>query len=141
MFTARPEYIAGLRALADALETHPDLPLPYYGTRVPLPIYIESETPAAALRQFARATTGPVEKVVTDHRLFGFELVGSFHGLRVTAVAYREAVCERIVTGTREVERTMPDPDALAAVPTVTVTDVIEDVRWECRPLLAEAAA
>jgi hypothetical protein len=31
--TDRAEYIAGLRALADVLERHPDLPLPSYGPR------------------------------------------------------------------------------------------------------------
>jgi hypothetical protein len=43
------------------------------------------------------------------------------------------------VVGTREVTEEVPDPEALAAVPKVTVTRTVEDVRWECRPLLAEA--
>lgn len=49
----------------------------------------------------------------------------------------REEICERIVTGTREVSEEVPDPEALAAVPKVTVTKTVEDVEWRCHPILA----
>lgn len=51
----------------------------------------------------------------------------------------RDAVCERVVTGTREVTEEVPDPDALASVPKVTVTKTVEDVEWVCKPLLDAA--
>jgi heme-binding NEAT domain protein len=51
----------------------------------------------------------------------------------------REEICERIVTGTREVTVEVPDPEQLAAVPTVSVTKTVEDVEWICRPLLDDA--
>lgn len=45
--------------------------------------------------------------------------------------AYRSAVCERVVTGTEQVE--VPDP----AAPLVTIVrDVVE---WVCSPLLTDA--
>lgn len=61
---------------------------------------------------------------------------------RVTMKVYsdRDQVCERIVTGTREVPVEEKDPEALAAVPTRTVMRVVEDVEWRCTPLLAAEA-
>jgi hypothetical protein len=60
----------------------------------------------------------------------------------VTAVicVYREAVCERVVVGQHEIEVTEPDPQAVASLPTVTQTKVIEDVEWRCPNLLEKAA-
>lgn len=49
-------------------------------------------------------------------------------GVDYVMTAARDQVCERVVTGTREVER--PDPDA----PLVTVTEEI--VEWRCGSLL-----
>jgi hypothetical protein len=43
------------------------------------------------------------------------------------------------VTGTREVTEQVPDPEALAAVPTTTVTRTEDVTEWVCRPLLADA--
>jgi hypothetical protein len=51
----------------------------------------------------------------------------------------RESVCTRVVTGSRTVEVEEPDPAAVAALPKVTRTQVIEDVEWRCEPLLAHA--
>jgi hypothetical protein len=47
-------------------------------------------------------------------------------------------VCERVVTGTRLETKEVPDPEALKAVPLVTVTETVEDVEWRCMPLLAD---
>ena len=60
---------------------------------------------------------------------------------RVTLEVYsdREVVCERRVTGTREVEVEEQDPEALAQVPVRTVTKVVEDVEWVCTPILDAA--
>lgn len=51
--------------------------------------------------------------------------------------AHREEVCERIVTGTREVTEQVPDPALLAEVPMVQQTRTEEIIEWQCRPLLA----
>jgi hypothetical protein len=51
----------------------------------------------------------------------------------------RNEVCEKVVTGTREVTKEVPDPEALAAVPKVTVTETVEDVEWRCHPILDAA--
>ncbi|MEV0968475.1 hypothetical protein [Microtetraspora glauca] len=133
----RAEYIKGLRALADILEAHPELPLPYEGDDASLNFIegnAEEERRGAAV--FARVMPGTVRK---EPRGEYFDLFAEIHGVRVQWIARRENVCERVVTGTREVEIEEPDPDALAAVPKVKRTVVVEDVEWQCHPILAGA--
>ncbi|MFD9949996.1 hypothetical protein ACFWYW_28440 [Nonomuraea sp. NPDC059023] len=135
----RAAYTAGLRALADILDANPDLPLPYDGDGKPLSfiegIAAESRRGAAV---FARVMPGPVEKSGTDSQ---FYLKAKLHGLRVKWIATREEMCERIVVGTREVEIEEPDPEAVAALPKVKRVEVVEDVEWKCRPVLAGEVA
>lgn len=132
----RSSYTAGLRALADLLDAHPQVPLPHYGTSgAPMAIFfLSGEDPKAALVAATRAFPGPKQKGVWDTY---YDVQGSLHGLHYKLTAFRDAVCERIVTGTREVVEEVPDPEALAAVPKVTVTTTVEDVEWKCSPLLA----
>jgi hypothetical protein len=138
--TDRAGYIAGLRQLADILEQNPALSLPYgCGTgddpsqRVTF-YYLSDEDPKGALAEFARIMPGPLQK---QEQTDCFALVGKLGALHFDGVVYRGAVCERIVTGTETVTRTVPDPDALAAVPTVEVTETVEHVEWRCLPILA----
>lgn len=132
----RTDYIAGLYALAAALDNDPDLPLPYHGASSELLVFVDTK---AEVVTYARLLHGKVDKVVTDDPNYGFTIRGTLAGLRVSVFAPRNEVCERVVVGTREVTREVPDPEALAAVPTTTVTEVVDDVVWECRPLLAPA--
>jgi hypothetical protein len=123
----RAAYTAGLRQLADILDAHPEVPLPYEGRVSPISFAFhgyEVEDHAGELAAAARIL-----------------ITGSLQGLRIECWAMREQVCERVVTGIREVTREVPDPEALAAVPTKVVTETVEDVRWECRPLLASDTA
>lgn len=133
--TAREEYVAGLRMLADLLEQHDDLPLPYYGVNaeVRLPFYCYTRDQIA---QFARLLPGRVDKHVDEeYESYGFSLRGALAGLHVDVKAHRNAVCERVVVGTDEVTEQVPDPSV--QVPLVEVTKTVERVRWECSPLLA----
>lgn len=143
MTADRAGYTAGLRALADLLDTHPEVPLPYDGSAVPLTIHhLYARDPERTVREEFQATLralpGRKDKA-PDGTYFDVEF--ELHGLKLTVTAFRDDVCERVVTGTREVTREVPDPDALAAVPTTTITETVEDVTWECRPLLAPAEA
>ena len=137
----RAEYIKGLHAFADALEAHPDVRLPYDGTETDITTYfLSGDDPRAAMAAAARAFPCDFRKEVTedgDHAAGTLRLKGKLHGLRIELVAYRTAVCERVVTGTREVTETVKDPEALAAVPEVEITKVVEDVVWECHSILA----
>lgn len=144
----RQAYIDGLHQIADFLTEHPEVPLPYLGgtpalaaagADVPtIPIYLigqggQRDSLAAVARAMgtAQKTTDP-----RDDQHARFYVWRQFAGIALVASAERDEVCERVVTGTREVTTEMPDPEALAAVPKVTVTKIVEDVDWVCAPLL-----
>lgn len=80
-----------------------------------------------------RAIGGKWDKKPGD--LYAFETV--FAGVRLHITVQRDVVCERVVTGTREVTKTVPAPDA----PTIEITETVEDVEWVCAPLLAESVS
>lgn len=131
--TTRARYIEGLRDVADLLESRPDLPLPLPET---FSVFCEDKETAA---EWVRAFPGPKDKSVNGdetHMIFGrqHDVFGP-HGFNVWIA--RGQVCERVVTGTREITETVPAPDA----PMVEVTRTVEDVEWVCAPLLAEAAS
>jgi hypothetical protein len=139
--TARQDYITGLRMLADLLEQNPDVKLPYDSGAAPSPArrvtlyFLHSRDPKADLTRFARLLPGRVDKEFSDNT---FSVVGRLAGLHIEATAYRDAVCERVVTGTRTVTTMVPDPNWNG--PMVEQTDEVEDVEWVCHPLLAETA-
>jgi hypothetical protein len=64
----------------------------------------------------------------------------SWGAIGLHVYARRDQVCERVVTGTETVTRTVKDPAALAEVPEVEVTEEVEIVKWECKPLLASTS-
>ena len=137
----RAEYTKGLRALADLLDANPDLQLPWegsypeYGT---LSIIALGDDGAAQIAAWAKVLPGLKKKEVQNTY---FYLKGSLHGLHLRVTVQRDQVCRRVVTGTREVTKEVRDPDALAKVPTVTVTETVEDVEWVCEPILSEQVA
>lgn len=141
MTTDRAEYIAGLRQLADLLEQHPDaLPLPYQGHWVPITFhFLTGEDPKSALAAAVRALPIRLDKSGGDSY---FDLTGSLHGLSIVLTAFRNEVCERVVTGTETVTKQVRDPEAaaqaLASVPLVEITETVEQVQWICRPLMAD---
>lgn len=128
----RTEYIAGLRALADLLEQRPELMAPTgYLTVVPL----GEQQCREQLAAWARALPGRKDKEINDRFA---NLVGALRGLKLKVLAYRDEVCERVVTGVETVTKTVKDPEALAAVPEIEVTEEVEQVEWVCRPMLAD---
>jgi hypothetical protein len=78
-----------------------------------------------------------VDKDVTD--LFAKALL-RFGPVTVQVYTDREAVCERVVVGSHEEVVEEKDPEALAAVPTITRTVTVEDVEWQCKPLMDAAS-
>lgn len=139
--TERDNYVAGLRALADLLDDHPELPLPNTGRSNAFDWWIwdhDVEDPKATLAEIVRLIPGAKNKVVGEAAGSSwFTVEATLRGLRIDVNANRATVCQRVVTGTREVVEEVPDPDALAAVPTVSVTKTVEDFEWVCEPLLA----
>ena len=141
----RAAYIAGGRALMDALEANPQVPLPDAGRISPVTFhFLAGDDPRAAMAATARALGGRWRKQTRDYADVGggsyFDLAGALLGLKIQLTAARGDVCERVVTGVREVTEIVPDPELLAAVPLIEVTRPVEEVRWVCGPLMASAA-
>jgi hypothetical protein len=131
------ETVTALRALADLLEANPHLSSPFRpGLGVAVHHYLGYgvEDKKADLRNWARATSHlRPSKAYTDYAELDIDFGG---GVVIKVYAEREEVCERVVKGTREVTKTVKDPEALKSVPDVMVTETVEDVEWICRPLL-----
>lgn len=139
----RAEYVKGLRALADAIEENLALPLPYDGRTNRIAFhFLSTADPRAEMAAAARALPCDLRKRVEDYGTLGAYLYldGELHGVKVELVASRNSVCERVVTGTHEETRKVKDPEALATVPEIEVTETVEDVEWRCAPILAPAA-
>lgn len=141
----RAAYAKGLRALAGILEASPGIPLPYHGTDAEIAInaFLHSQDPRAEMAATVRAFSGVTwAKETRDGQGPDdsyFDMTGSLHGIRLRLTAFRDAVCERVVTGTREVTEKVKDPEALAAVPEVEITKTVDEVEWRCSPVLAPA--
>jgi hypothetical protein len=123
------------------LEQHPELPLPYLGRGGPycpdltFSDFLSSEDPRADMAAARRALGVGVEK--GDEGQY-FNLKGNLHGLYFTLTAFRKDVCERVVTGRRELVVEEPDPAAVAALPKVARAVVVEDILNASIGVLAE---
>lgn len=141
------QIIDGLRALADTLTASPELVellglrWSDFGRHGKINVSVAGQDNARqAIAAFTRAALrsgATVDKSMSDK--WG-GVVARFGSVGVEVFAEREEVCERVVVGTREVTKEVPDPAALAAMPRVTVTETVEDVEWKCRPLLDAGA-
>jgi hypothetical protein len=127
----------GLRRLADLLDANPDLSGCTYGFGG-LVVMPRDRAGVAAWARAAMRSTGKAVKYQG----------GSYAGVDITfgpvelhVRIEREEICERVVTGTREVTEEVPDPEALAALPLVEVTRTEEIVEWRCGSLLEPAVS
>lgn len=115
--TEREEFIKGLNDFADHLTTHPELNVPDLGT-----IYIFAHNKESFSKQ-ARAL-GKAEKSSSGSY---FNVTRNFGPFKVQVTAPHQAVCERVVTGTRKVVKKV--------YPNIEPTEEIveEDiVEWIC---------
>jgi hypothetical protein len=131
----RSEYVSALRTLADIIEANDELPVPYGIDAQWIDCALSAEDQRRVAQLFVRAIPGTVTKSVRDT---AFDINGHVGPISVGMILSRDAVCTRVVREVREVTEEVPDPEALAAVPTVTVTKTVEDVEWVCEPLLAD---
>lgn len=162
----RAAFTRGLHEIAEFLDQHPEVPLPYMGSYISgdlmptLAIYLNStEDQRATLAGIARAM-GTAEKIADD-KLERLSVVRRFSGVALVAVADRREVCERVVIGTETVQveedacpkcsnaLTIDGDGAMvcsddsshyrAAQPGKRVaTTEREIVKWECTSLLAD---
>lgn len=133
------ERAAGFRALADLIEANPQLASDLYLQNfLAMPLHNPKVTDQRArLAEWATAALGQgakfTKRVDKDH----FSGIVDFGPFSIEVLADRDEVCERVVTGTETVTKKVKDPEALAAVPEIEVTEEVETVEWVCRPLLA----
>jgi len=139
----RAAYIDGLRVLAELLENYPGLPAPFVFGSGPFTaawyLHIDGlglvEQKATAGR-IVTGLGGTWDKAQWDER-FVFNQVRGELILSVTVA--RDAVCERVVTGTHEV--TVPASPAIPAQDATTErVETVEDVKWICSSLLGGAS-
>lgn len=139
---------ADLRALADAAEDNPFLATliaqAFAGSMFPLYAAAEEqrgdlrELMASVIHQLQPLASGPIKKRYTDK---WFYATVPMRAIELQLTEARDEVCTRIVTGVETVTEEIPDPAALAAVPTVSVTREVETVEWRCEPLMAAAVS
>jgi hypothetical protein len=132
------EYTWGWAKLAQFLADNPDIAerATAYTERV-LVYLAPGDDTVSRLADYARRGVragARVEKTYDDK--YGNVLL-RFGPVHLQVYSLRDEVCERIVVGTREVVEEVQDPEALAAVPTITQTRTEDIVEWQCRPLLA----
>ena len=84
--TDRTAYVKGLRAVADLLDAHPDLPLPYSIDRDgALGWYVHTIDDALAIQ----AVMGDPKTTRTDSATFPVEITGTIAWMRAVASLYR----------------------------------------------------
>lgn len=132
------EIATGLRSLAVLVETNPELAVHMKYGLGDIHVLAGDRDRMAAIVRAAKALGAKIRKVPGDKY---FSAICAFGVVKLDVFASREEVCERIVVGTETVTKQVPDPALLAEVPLVEVTETVEQVRWECRPLLADDSA
>ena len=127
---------AGLRALADMIEANPDL-APLANAYLPSMdvFYAWTKDDVARIARAGLAHGAKVEKAAFNNT-FGLTL--RWGPVGASTLGDRSNVCERVVT-VETVEEEVPDPEALAAVPTVKQIRQVENVSWKCGPWMADA--
>lgn len=123
------EYIAGLRLMADVLEAHPEIILPWPGQSpyMNFEFYVTGERDEkATTAAIIRALGGHWSKDASDAF---FTTQTQVRGLHVRVVATRDQVCVRRVVGQKTVTK------KIATV--YEEKNVVEDiVEWDCAPIL-----
>ncbi|MEV6226877.1 hypothetical protein AB0L88_03150 [Saccharopolyspora shandongensis] len=134
--TLAQQQAAGLRALADMVEAHPEIPATYLGGFFGIDVWFpQSAEEMAAIARAALKHGAKVEKDISETQ---YNLTIAWGPFKARALGNRGKVCERVVTGTETVTRKVPDPSVV--VPMVEVTEEVETFEWRCAPLLAADA-
>jgi hypothetical protein len=137
----RQRYVALFADIARIMGEHPEIPRPYfYGANVDFNVF--GDGAPAIIAVIRRAIGGKWDKESRETSTGAYlDYVSTWHGFPVTITTSRDEVCRRVVKGTREVTKKVKDPEALAAVPEIEVTETVEDFEWVCEPLLPAALA
>lgn len=118
----RQEWIDGLKALTEFLDSHPAAPLPYLGT---MNAFVETK------EEMAEAARGIGGKIAKDSLDNFYYLRKEFGPIGYHVNIEREKICKKVVIGTRTIpatpERTIP------ASP-----EIVEEItEWQCGEILS----
>lgn len=137
---------AGLRRLAGVIDANPGLAAGFHYylqdpglSWSPLHGDADQKSQLAAFTRAFLAAGASIEKSSSEAGYFYVK--AALGGVTVQGWAYRDQVCERVVIDTETVTKTVKDPEALAAVPEIEVTETRDIVEWKCSPLLEERAS
>lgn len=137
--TLAGEYAAGWARLTEFLAANPDITSGANTYSYSVLVYLSpGDDVLPRMADYTRRAKAAGARVEKQYGEYGKVLL-HFGPIYLQVYASREDVCERVVVGTREVEVEEPDPEALAAVPTVKRTEIVEVVEWQCHPILAGA--
>lgn len=121
----RAQHLAGMRALCDLLEANPEITLPIEITQSAYTDYWGTKDSVLALKN----AVGRVDKFEADHlQSMGFKAELP-HNKRLVIYIPREQVCKARVVGTKTI---------LVKKPAEYEEKVVNDVVWDCEPLLGE---
>lgn len=135
------EMSKGLVRLAALLTEHPLLAHEFRFSLGDITAYAETAEEMAAYTSAVAAAGAKVSKDYPEDPNRHMSVRAAFGPVVLRMHTVREVVCDRVVVGTEKVTKQVPDPEQLAAVPLVEVTEEVERVEWRCRPLLATDAA
>jgi hypothetical protein len=126
---ARAAYAAGLRHLADVIETDPDCPF----VSGPLSLFIHDDEHQAEIAARLRRELGGGlwKKAESGTHL---TLDGMCAGLPIDLWLDRDAVCERVQVGEETVEHEATEEEIVPAAEAWTET--VPVFEWRCSPLL-----
>lgn len=126
----RAEYVAGLRALADAIEAEPGIP-------IDRPVTIEVYDWGGSKADFQESVRG-LGGVRTKHVSDAYMRVSrSFGPHRVTVVGDRDEVCTAKVIGTEEIATKVRQGEDER--PWVQVVETVDILAWDCEPVLGDS--
>ena len=136
--TAAKEYTWGWAKLAEFLASNPDIADRAYVYSDRALVYLQpGDDTVSWLAEYTRRGMRAGARVAKEYTDDYGKVLLHFGPVYLQAYTNRDEVCERVVVGTREVVEEVKDPEALAAVPTITQKRTEEIVEWQCRPLLA----
>ena len=136
------KFVASLRRAADFFEQRPELGLPHEGIRKEVEFHfyafftstsVPSINSKEGLAFFAKAVGGKLDKIDESNY---FKLKSQQDGFSLSAVATRNNVCEKVITGTKHVPAVI-----LEARPETIIPAHEEPIyEWRCPSLLAPTA-
>ncbi len=115
------EFSAGLRAIADWYDEHPEAPVPYAPR-----IGVSADDNVETARSIARML-GKADKAFSDST---FSLSRTFGGVILDFVFWRSAVCTKRVVGTKTIPAKPAAPERIEEV-----------VEWDCAPIFEDKTA